>query len=239
MLTLIIMQRGPYDTVTLPVLIPCELEEKDGTAAFLPGLAGVLPVRILGDSDLHADAPFWKSIPDQNEFLAVVRLVGAVNANDQLAAADAAAQLAGGTNDMVRKLAREFARSVPSFPREQLERVISKQVKSARLVVWTANGRTTPAIFCPDNQTALFVTALLTRISGRGLAICPHCGKPFLRTRSDQEYCTIRHREAHRVARWRKAQKRVKGSTNSRKQKHKRVAKHLKRRTANGTRETR
>ena len=34
-----------------------------------------------------------------------------------------------------------------------------------------------------------------------------YCDKPFFQDRSNQNYCCVAHREAHRVARWRASQK--------------------------------
>jgi hypothetical protein len=73
-----------------------------------------------------------------------------------------------------------------------------------RLVLWwTPSRRFTPAIWCQDMRSAFYVRALLTAAGGKGLRICPHCDEPFLQVRPDQSYCSIAHREAHRVARWR------------------------------------
>jgi hypothetical protein len=73
----------------------------------------------------------------------------------------------------------------------------------ARLVLWWTGDRFTPAIMCEDIKTAFYVRALLSAVRGKGLHICPHCNDPFLQQRPDQNYCSIAHREAHRVARWR------------------------------------
>ncbi|MGC2791706.1 MAG: hypothetical protein WA899_06790, partial [Candidatus Sulfotelmatobacter sp.] len=65
------------------------------------------------------------------------------------------------------------------------------------------HGKPTLAIFCPSIVTALFAKLLLSRVSGKGLAVCPQCGIPFVTKRPNQDYCSIKHREAHRVARYR------------------------------------
>ena len=73
----------------------------------------------------------------------------------------------------------------------------------SQLVLWWTGVRFTPAIWCYDMKTAFYVRALL----GKGLRICPHCSEPFPQKRPDQNYCSVAHREAHRVARWRLQQK--------------------------------
>lgn len=53
------------------------------------------------------------------------------------------------------------------------------------------------AIFCPDTFTAVAVNMLCDQIK-----MCPQCHKLFL-GKSNQNYCSVQHREAYRVARWR------------------------------------
>lgn len=86
---------------------------------------------------------------------------------------------------------------------------LSRAMQQARLVLWwyEKKERFLPAIYCPDVTTALYVRALLGIAKGKALLICPKCSKPFLQKRSDQDYCSIRCREAHRVARWRASKK--------------------------------
>ena len=74
---------------------------------------------------------------------------------------------------------------------------------SSRLVLWWTGKRFTPAIWCEDVKTAFYVRALLDVVGGKGLRICPHCSEVFFQQRPDQNYCSVAHREAHRVARWR------------------------------------
>lgn len=89
-------------------------------------------------------------------------------------------------------------------PRWLLSYQISQALSSdAHLVLWCTGTRLTPAIWCEDVKTAFYVRALLNVTGGKGLRICPHCSEPFLQERPDQNYCSIAHREAHRVARWR------------------------------------
>jgi hypothetical protein len=89
-----------------------------------------------------------------------------------------------------------------------LSRQLSTELLGVQLVMWWTGWHFTPALFCPYEPTALYVRALLGFAgTTRGLAVCPHCGTFFIQDRTDQQYCTIAHREAHRVARWRARKK--------------------------------
>jgi hypothetical protein len=78
----------------------------------------------------------------------------------------------------------------------EISRTIALQVN---LVLWWTGTQFTPALFCSDPKLALYVYIL----THKGLGVCPHCGDFFPQQRPDQNYCSIPHREAHRVARWR------------------------------------
>lgn len=91
-------------------------------------------------------------------------------------------------------------------PRWLLSYEVSEMLSSSsRLVLWWTGERFTPAIWCDDIKTAFYVRALLSVVCGVGLRTCPHCGDVFFQERPDQSYCSVAHREAHRVARWRAA----------------------------------
>jgi hypothetical protein len=93
-----------------------------------------------------------------------------------------------------------------------LSQLMSEGLASVRLVLWWSGKGVRPAIYCPDLRTAVY-TFLLTKKWG----VCPQCGDFFIQNRPDQNYCTIAHREAHRVARWRAAkasQSKKKGGPN-------------------------
>lgn len=83
---------------------------------------------------------------------------------------------------------------------------------SSRLVLWWTGERFTPAIWCDDLKAAIYVRAMLSVVGGKGIRICPHCSEIFFQRRPDQNYCSVAHREAHRVARWR-AMKLMKSKT--------------------------
>lgn len=199
------MPRDTYKTVTVPVLTYAFKQKRDGTATFLPDFEGLRPVRILRDEDIEQKREIWQSLPkeEREEWIATAKLITAVGKRDSLAAKKASIDLAGSKSPELRTIASEVADKITSYPQTQLDETISSRLKSAQLVVWNYQGKPTLAIFCRNNVTALFVHLLLSRVSGRGVAVCPQCGIPFVTKRPNQDYCSIKHREAHRVARWR------------------------------------
>lgn len=91
-------------------------------------------------------------------------------------------------------------------PRRLLAEEISRVLLAgASLVLWLDGKRLVPALYCGSVWCALYVSAIFKIFGGCAFAVCPKCGEPFLQQRPDQLYCTIAHREAHRVARWRAA----------------------------------
>lgn len=84
---------------------------------------------------------------------------------------------------------------------------LSTALQFARLVLWWTGQDFRPALWCEDMKTAFYARALLDAVGGKGIRICPHCSQLFIQERPDQSYCSVAHREAHRVARWRAQQK--------------------------------
>lgn len=221
----------------IPVLIPCGEHERDGVANFLPGsvveperntlVVRSTSVRALRDEELklgsEAGKKLWSALDADNQarLLGLIGLRSAVEVKDSLAFA----QLAKAYQQLFRpsKTARPLAKDeiigeaaaqlialagvVPARVILALE--LSRAMERARLVLWwyEKKERFQPAIYCPDVTTALYVRALLGIAMGNALLVCPKCGKPFLQQRSDQDYCSMRCREAYRVARWRAGKK--------------------------------
>ncbi len=110
--------------------------------------------------------------------------------------------------------AKEIWDGVKLSPREEkdaqslLSRQISQELLGVQLVLWWTGQYFTPALYCPYPLSALYVQAL-HGITGKAKAFagCPYCGNLFMQERTDQHYCCIAHREAHRVARWRARKK--------------------------------
>jgi hypothetical protein len=79
--------------------------------------------------------------------------------------------------------------------------LFNQAIQAARLVMWQPPGKRsqnlTPAIYCPDLETALLVGLLLSR--GGGMTACLGCGVLFVPRRPNQAYhdhlCANRHRK--------------------------------------------
>jgi hypothetical protein len=113
--------------------------------------------------------------------------------------------------DAVSLFAMEMSGSLGGNPLHRKEftddgrrRLISEGM-GVQLILWRSGKRLTPAVYCLDLETAAYATALF----GSRWKVCPHlsCGKWFTPTRAKQDFCCPAHREAHRVARWRKRRK--------------------------------
>jgi hypothetical protein len=76
---------------------------------------------------------------------------------------------------------------------------------NVHLVLWLSGTRSMPALFCDDPVPAAYAYALF----GSRWKVCPYsaCGKWFIPTQTQQDYCCPAHRDAHRVARWRERHK--------------------------------
>jgi hypothetical protein len=116
------------------------------------------------------------------------------------------------TSESVRKLllvAIRSLRGVHEPHRFLCYEVTRTLLERVRLVLWWDGEHFLPALYCEDRTTALYVRVLLKAARGRGLANCLKCGEWFVQDRANQDYCSIAHREAHRVARWRSHQKHI------------------------------
>jgi hypothetical protein len=213
---LILMQRDPYKTVTVPILVRCAPDASEGTATSLPGFAGLHPVRPLRDEDLDRHTAIglrnWKALSEteRKRFCGVVTFMQAAQSGDEVAARRASEELDSLRKGEVRSLERILKQPFASFGRLpfsetslSLSRVISSEIDSIAFVLWRRSNEIVPALYCPTLLSAFYLRALLRSASAESLRICPKCGEPFLQTRPNQDYCSLRCREAHRVARWR------------------------------------
>jgi hypothetical protein len=90
---------------------------------------------------------------------------------------------------------------------QKISQLVTRQLDRVRLVWWFSGeeDRFVPAAYCPDVKTAVFVHAFIARTSR--LRVCPHCGTMFISVKTNIDYCSPAHRDAHRVARWRAGKK--------------------------------
>lgn len=213
----------------IPVLIPCAADKQEGVSSFL---TKPTPIRRLSVDELDPGSlkGLLKglSVNDREHLFGVLDLISALDAKDGLALQKAAERIYRSNTPMHRLMAR-LAGVPPNMmgtaeymltklagvkaernPHGVLSRTVSSGLSKSRLVLWWTGKRFLPALFCPDAETGLYVLVLLAKVRGKALVVCPQCGKPFLRKRSDQNYCSMQHREAHRMARWRASQARGK-----------------------------
>jgi hypothetical protein len=219
-LTLLLMKRGTYDTVTLPVLIPCVFYKQEGVATFLPVKKGGIPkpVRAFTHADLDRKSKESSlrtmTDPEWGVFNAIWRLMQGLKDKDKFAISQAHAKLLGGTSEREQTVEEMFARAfTDKEPEGMLSLQLSQALDSVRLVLWQSGHGLQPALYCPDPKSALYTFVLTSLFADKKrLSLCPFCGEFLVPRRPDQTYCSIAHREAHRVARWRAAKRAAKGS---------------------------
>ncbi len=193
-------------TVTeISVVVPSPRDVGEG---FIPGRWGVKPVRALKDKDLDPNSEqgkkIWQALSrkQRQNLLNTIELRQAVEKRDLLALKKFCRFLTGGDDPKLLEAVLDSHR-----PKDKLAESVSEDAAQARLILRWTGKRFLPALLCPDIATALYVRALLGFVGGRALVVCPKCSKPFVPKRSDQFYCSVAHREAHRVARWRGSKK--------------------------------
>ena len=217
----------------LPVLVSGGPERSDGFATFFRTLTPPIKIRVfnnselrtarahLGEAEVDHFVALWdlknglegrgdvKSLQraitrlssyyaakrvEPNELQKFVDEAFTRDANKHKLSAEEACDVLRGARPSLRALS-----DLPCLLSEEISEMLNV---SSRIVLWWTGERFTPAIWCEDIKTAFYVRVLLD-IGGKGLRICPHCGNIFFPNRTDQSYCSVSHREAHRVARWR------------------------------------
>src|SRR5258706_2267133 len=94
------------------------------------------------------------------------------------------------------------------IPQKELGQPLPVMPAPPPIVLWWAEERFIPAIFCLDMKTALYLhTFFIAPVGEIGFRICPHCHNQFFQDRPNKDYCCPAHREAHRVARFRNEKK--------------------------------
>src|SRR4029077_10209839 len=98
--------------------------------------------------------------------------------------------------------------SEPRWGPYHYSQLATKALEEARLVLWWMPKRQqfSPAAYCPNLKTAIFLKGLLGNIR-----VCPRCGKLFIAPKRNILYDKIQCREAHRLERWREQKKRDRG----------------------------
>lgn len=224
------MQRARTKAVShgVSVLIPPMAGEAGQPAEVfgLMGLAVSPSLRVMQvDEQVKDDERVLTGLPkkERERFLATMQLLCAVEIKDNEATEKALLRLDGITDRAAKQIIKGIARSLDAERQARLlADQLNRELRGVRFVLAFVEGRSTPvpAIYCPRRVQGLYVRMLFKIGGTHGLGVCPHCGEGFEMRRPDQQYCSIAHREAHRVARWRAAGK-EKG-TRSKKQKRSR-----------------
>lgn len=195
------------DAASWPREFPVLLESKhygksDGTASFLSGFNGLMPVRVLKEKDLAlfvADTPKFEveygAIPTrEREYLwSLLRLAGAVKARNQGEISEAFGQITAHMESPRREITLwELGKGARQF----VSREISQGASKAQLVLWyRPRGYVIPGLFCPTLLSAVYTLALVTIAGGKGLGACQICGKPLVRKRGTRLTCAGKCRQ--------------------------------------------
>ena len=220
----------------MPVLISCPPAKQEGVATFQMELGSPQPVRTFTLEEV-LDARRRLSTVDRQHFYAVIALKQALTASTDALAMDKAMTMLRRAYDLRKAMPQigssppELAEGLSKLmglppaealahwdglrpgrrasrdPKVLLSYELSTSLREAQFVLWWNDLAFQAALWCPNLKTALYARALLDIVGGKGIRICPHCSELFIQSRGDQSYCTVAHREAHRVARWRNEQK--------------------------------
>jgi hypothetical protein len=262
-----VVQRGLYDYVTVPVLVPIERLPRE-----LPGGIDTFKIQfprmpmprrksegpppkplrwiprdravvVLSSSDLDPKSErgkrIWNAVGSdvRKELLGVIVLRNLIQRGETYSSAtvkqvyhDLAFQIFGQevdrpwSEEMLRLMRQKTGRpdwkpksEVDSFG-EAIDSVrrhptvvaglVTRELDPVRLVLWWSGSCFLPAIWCEDLREAIYVLSLPAFAGGKALMVCPRCREVFVQSRPDQDYCSIRCREAYRVARWRAEKRR-------------------------------
>jgi hypothetical protein len=216
--TILVMQRSEYEAVTHPsmaVLVDAPPNQCDGWIFLSPenGVSGK-PVKAITDINfVRLAEKLGKSHKSQWDFIRGALLLQSAGKKGDLRAAREAYELCSpelfGATDP--EIVRGFIANITSNRNSLwmlLPQMAARLLSPAKLIYWQAGTATNalpqlaPGIYCPDDKTAVAAKMLLgvTRV-------CPRCHVPFLPKWSTQTCCSVRCREAHRVARWREQEK--------------------------------
>ncbi len=203
---------SPLHTVSpLPVLVIArEGDPFSGLANFYSGATrGTQKVRSITKKDLKREI----SILDHGDrafLLAILELKKAYEIRDQFdlrrswekALPLLPSPWPGSRADEIeqREFFATFFSQTPDWAKFAVAQSSTKALEDARFVLWFSDKeqRFSPAVYCPNLKTAVFLKAFLGEIH-----VCPHCSKPFIPSHKGSDYCSPEHRERYRLIRWR------------------------------------
>ncbi len=194
----------------ISVLVPSVSDVGQG---FVPGRHGMKPVRVVTLAEFKQSA--WQGLGPtvRQDLIAWVELRGAIEKRDYLVLSRYKKQLfkwlskpSTTTDPALLAIQSELVRKMLA---DRLTEGVSSKTERARFILWwVPKGEFRAALLCPDIKTAFYVLAALRLTGGKSFLVCPRCKRPFIGSRSDQRYCSIRCRDAHRQARHRERHKR-------------------------------
>lgn len=196
--------------VDVPVLFPCDSDERDGWVDY------EIPVKALTPADWDPSTSSGKKTIGRlsREEWELVTGVGKLrigfrhlNPRFREEACNLLRFLTEHQTEAEANENRRLTRLVAESPEscgDMLAPTISRHIESVRLVVWWAekDRRIVPALFSRTIATAILTQAILG-FGGSNIRICPNCSHMFLTRRLDQQYCTDRCRDTARMRRYR------------------------------------
>ncbi len=203
------MQRDTYDAVTIEIVVPASSADSEGETWY----DEPVKVRRFTTKDLDHNSVRGRKTREQidqrrwNDMLNLASLMRAIKAKDDLAAEKALLHLRTNRGPLLLKVTEALLKE-PGFTEQMLVKELSNLLDGVRLVMCRWSEGVGLALLCPDLASALLVRVVMSSIgTSAGLRICPKCSNVFLQKRADQDYCSVKCREAHRVERWRAGKK--------------------------------
>ena len=210
------MKRDEVQTVTLPVLVAAKnAREASGRAPLDLDDSGLL--RVVTDADtVRWMKTEFVSAKDNALLMGLTQLRWALDEQDEFTAKRAYEKLAPHVQS---NIPRE-PKTVPVGLSISIEWpgwglgdapgaytwLVTEIIQGARFVMWHSEveNRILPGLYCPDRKSAVFAMGIMKR-----LRVCPKCDAPFIPGAGNVDYCSPKHRDAHRVDRhrWRAKQR--------------------------------
>lgn len=216
------MTRDTIQTVTFPILVEADTKEADDWGTFFPeNWKGSRFVRVVTGEDAKKWLRTELSPKEADVFLGLSYLKTGFDEQDEYTLMRGYEKLRPLVKDLVPP--EEWEIDLPtkdgtkmsigsggtqkwSATHYNYSRLLTQMLKNTRFVMWCSlekYHRFLPALYCRDRKTAVFAM----RLAGP-LRVCPKCETPFIPAAGNVVFCCIKHREAHRVDRFRwKAQK--------------------------------
>jgi len=149
---------------------------------------------------------------ERTQIVRVGDVLRAMKSKDAMEIERAVLALKGAAGPLVQGVVAKLIKE-PGYIEQTIPLELCRNLYDVRLVMWKPKkGSLRPGLLCPDVRAAYWILALWSAVGAKpGPRLCPKCDKLFVQTRADQEYCSLKCREAHRVKRWRESHKKHSG----------------------------